>query len=325
MWRKCEGCEGECDWKCWWWCIPLLEAKGFWLFILELFRLLDATRKTTCEHRNILQDPSSHEVWVLVGSTESGQKNLAWLARSDTLNDDFVGLFVFGVGAFLKLSKSQAYFNHRSAESYPPSPRVFTSPSLCLHLQRVQKRRKATIELVHENLPKTCLTFTPATMRKPRNFPERTDPLKVVESTKQSDMSSQWPFQRSQHRGPWLTALHRQATADRSKPKFLGQSWWLWVKIGDVDAEPMGSTHLGIWPSHGIVRFGSHFGMGPGTRALTHTHQWSQHAAMRNCDRKDQIGPVGFWRSRSTAQRFRPNSKISEMFQRFNGSKLFFC
>eukprot|EP00435_Cladocopium_sp_Y103_P017942 s347_g4.t1 len=58
-----------------------------------------------------------------------------------------------------------------------------------------------------------------------------------VESTKQSDMSSQWSSSGvCQHRGPWLTALcHRQATAaDGSKPKFLWSWLWLWVKIGDV-------------------------------------------------------------------------------------------
>ena len=41
----------------------------------------------------------------MVVSTESGQKNLAWLARSDTLNDDFLGLFVFGVGAISEALK----------------------------------------------------------------------------------------------------------------------------------------------------------------------------------------------------------------------------
>jgi hypothetical protein len=222
----------------------------------------------------------------------------------------FWACLCLGLVPFLKLSKSQAYyFKQRSAESYPPSPRVFTSPSLCLYLQCIQEWRRPAVEFVHQNLPKTCLTFTPATFdAKTKEFPERereregereSGSVKGGVCTKQSDMSSQWPSHGGcQHRGPWLTALHRQATADRSKPKFLCQSWWLWVKMGDVDAEPMGSTHLGIWPSHEIVRFGSHFGMGPGTRGPI---PMDDHNTLR-CETVivKIIGPVGFWRSRST-------------------------
>ena len=87
----------------------------------------------------------------------------------------FWACLCLGLVPFLKLSKSQAYyFKQRSAESYPPSPRVFTSPSLCLYLQCIQEWRRPAVEFVHQNLPKTCLTFTPATFdAKTKEFPER--------------------------------------------------------------------------------------------------------------------------------------------------------
>ena len=144
-----------------------------------------------------------------------------------------------GLVLFLKLSKSQAYFNNGPLKVTHLAQEFLQSPSLCLHLQRVQKRRKATIELVHENLPKTCLTFTPPTMRKPRNFPERTDPLKA-ESIKQSDMSSQWPS-----RG-CTVVLGSQLCTGKQLQTGQSQSFCGAACGYGSKCRSMGSTHLGI-------------------------------------------------------------------------------
>ena len=94
-------------------------------------------------------------------------------------------------------------------------------------------------------------------------------------------MSSQWPS-----RGCTVVLgsqlLHRQATADGSKPKFLWSCLWLWVKMPIDGIYTLGDMTLS-WDRSVWVTFWN----GAGHQALTHTHGRPQHTAMRNCDRKD--------------------------------------
>ena len=150
--RKKVSLDVEKMWRLWRW---------MWLKMLVMMHSTARSQRFLAVYSWIIQIAWWHKenyLWTqehFARSFFSWGLSLGWINRVRAEESRMAGSFrhvewwflwaclCLGLVPFLKISKYQAYFKQRSAESYPPSPRVFTI-SIPLSLSSVHTRMKET-------------------------------------------------------------------------------------------------------------------------------------------------------------------------------------